>query len=44
LIIRAVPKSRIGWEEAFAVMAERQDDILLDNETTTEWERVEWEW
>ncbi|HAZ48501.1 MAG TPA: AbrB/MazE/SpoVT family DNA-binding domain-containing protein [Cyanobacteria bacterium UBA11369] len=44
LIIRAAPKSRIGWDKAFAVMAERQDDILLDSETTTEWDRLEWEW
>lgn len=44
LIIRAAPKSRIGWDEAFAVMGQQQDDILLDNETTTEWDQVEWEW
>ena len=44
LIIRAVPKSRIGWDKAFELIAERQDDILLDNETTTDWDRVEWEW
>lgn len=44
LIIRAACKSRIGWDKAFALMAERQDDILLDNETTTEWDRLEWEW
>jgi antitoxin MazE len=44
LIIRAAPKSRIGWDKAFAVMAQKQDDILLDNETTTEWDDQEWEW
>ncbi|MEB3180046.1 MAG: AbrB/MazE/SpoVT family DNA-binding domain-containing protein [Nostocaceae cyanobacterium] len=44
LIIRAATKSRIGWDKAFAVMAERQDDIMLDNETTTEWDDQEWEW
>jgi antitoxin MazE len=44
LIIRAAPKSRIGWDEAFAVMAEQHDDTILDNETTTEWDQVEWKW
>ncbi len=44
LIIRAAPKSRIGWDKAFAVMAQREDDILLDNQITTEWDLVEWEW
>lgn len=44
LIIRAAERSRVGWDEAFAAMADRQDDILLDNVTTTDWDRVEWEW
>lgn len=44
LIIRAAPKSRIGWDKAFAVMAEQHDDMLLDHETTTEWDDQEWEW
>ncbi len=51
LIIRAVGRSRVGWDEAFAVMAERKDDVLLDdalaqlNEViATTWDQVEWEW
>jgi antitoxin MazE len=37
-------RSRVGWDEAFAAMAERGDDVLLDDITTTEWEQLEWEW
>ena len=44
LIVRAAPKIRVGWDEAFAAMAQRQDDILLDDVSTTNWDRVEWEW
>jgi antitoxin MazE len=44
LIVRAAPKSRVGWDEAFAAMAERRDDILLDDVNTTEWDHFEWEW
>ncbi|WP_009630427.1 AbrB/MazE/SpoVT family DNA-binding domain-containing protein [Synechocystis sp. PCC 7509] len=35
---------RTGWEEAFAAMANKQDDVLLDEVNTTDWDRVEWEW
>lgn len=44
LVIRAAERSRVGWDEAFVTMAERQDDVLLDDINTTEWDRVEWEW
>ncbi len=44
LIIRAAPRLRVGWDEAFAAMAERQDDVLLDDVNTTDCDRVEWEW
>lgn len=44
LIIRAVSQTRIGWSEAFAVMAKCQDDVLLDDFRTTEWDDSEWEW
>jgi antitoxin MazE len=44
LIVRPAPRSRVGWDEAFAAMAERGDDVLLDDITTTEWDRLEWEW
>jgi antitoxin MazE len=47
LIIRAASQSRLGWEDAFASMAEQQDDALLDAESfgnATEWDQTEWEW
>lgn len=44
LIVRAAPQSRLGWDEAFAAMAEQQDDVLLDDVATTNWDQVEWEW
>ena len=43
IVIRAAIKPRVGWEEAFAKMAE-QHDVLLDDVTTTEWEKLEWQW
>ncbi|GAX34103.1 AbrB/MazE/SpoVT family DNA-binding domain-containing protein [Nodularia sp. NIES-3585] len=44
LIIRPVKQARTGWEKAFATMAEKHDDVLLDDIKTTEWDQVEWEW
>lgn len=44
LTIRTAQRSRAGWNEAFAAMAQHQDDILLDEVNTTDWEPVEWEW
>jgi antitoxin MazE len=44
LTIRKAAQSREGWDEAFATMAERGDDALLDKSNATEWDRVEWEW
>ncbi|ACK69643.1 transcriptional regulator/antitoxin, MazE [Gloeothece citriformis PCC 7424] len=44
LIVRAVKRSRIGWDEAFAKMAQRGDDALLDEVSTTTWDHREWEW
>ncbi len=35
---------RAGWEVAFAEMAKHQDDLLLDEASTTEWGLTEWEW
>ena len=37
-------KARAGWEEAFREMAERGDDKLLDDVSTTTWDESEWEW
>lgn len=44
LVIRAVSQPRIGWNEAFVRMAQQQDDVLLDNIPSTDWENLEWEW
>jgi antitoxin MazE len=44
LIIRKASQLRKGWDHAFATMAERQDDALLDNVSATAWEQAEWEW
>jgi antitoxin MazE len=44
LTIRKASRSREGWDEAFAAMAERGDDTLLDKSNATEWDRLEWEW
>jgi len=41
LIVRS-PQSRVGWDEAFAAMTERHDDVLLDDINTTEWDQLEW--
>jgi antitoxin MazE len=44
ITIRKAPQLRMGWDEAFAVMAEQHDDVLLDDANITDWDRVEWEW
>jgi antitoxin MazE len=44
LIVRPVAKRRAGWNEAFAAMAEREDDQPLDLETSTSWDKTEWKW
>ena len=44
IVIRAAIKPRAGWEEAFAKIAQQQDDVLLDNVTATKWEQLEWQW
>jgi antitoxin MazE len=44
LTIRTASRSRSGWGKAFAEMSEQQDDVLLDEVSTTDWDQVEWEW
>lgn len=44
LVIRTAPRQRIGWDVAFAAMAENGDDGLLDDPNTTDWDDAEWEW
>jgi antitoxin MazE len=40
LIIRAVPRLRLGWDEVFAAMAEQHNDVLLNHINITDWDRV----
>jgi antitoxin MazE len=44
ITIRQAPQSRVRWDEAFAAMAEQQDDTLLDDANATSWDQTEWEW
>lgn len=45
IVIRAVRHPREGWDAAFAEMARRGDDKLLDDgPSTTTWDEEEWEW
>lgn len=46
VVIRPIRSPRAGWEEAFANMAERGDDTLLDADAPplTSWDKEEWQW
>ena len=44
LTIRTAQCRRTGWDDAFAAMAKNQDDVLLDDVNTPDWEQSEWEW
>lgn len=44
LTIRTAQHRRAGWDEAFVKMAENQDDALLDEESTPDWDQSDWEW
>ena len=48
LTIHRAPQLRVGWDEAFATMADHYDDVLLDGpidgQSLTDWEQHEWEW
>jgi antitoxin MazE len=46
LVISPVREVRKGWDRAFATMAERGDDALLDTEAPalSTWDEAEWEW
>ncbi|MDZ4657027.1 MAG: AbrB/MazE/SpoVT family DNA-binding domain-containing protein [Bythopirellula sp.] len=46
LVIRPVRKPRDGWDAAFAIMAERGDDALLDSDapSLSSWDDQEWKW
>lgn len=44
LIIRAARRSRQGWEDRFAAMAQCGDDRLLDETVRSQWDEEEWTW
>ena len=45
IIIRSAPEPRRGWDEAFAEMASRKDDRIIDEiPPVSEWDETEWEW
>ena len=46
LVIKPARRPRAGWEAAFAEMAGRGDDALVDEETPSlaRWDEDEWEW
>ena len=43
IVIHAATRSREKWDEHFAEMAKREDDILLDSSGTV-WDEEEWDW
>jgi antitoxin MazE len=45
IVIRPARHSREGWDAAFRVMAEHDDDRLLDGDgALTTWDENEWAW
>jgi antitoxin MazE len=36
--------ARADWDKAFAAMAERGDDRLLDEGAPGKWDETDWEW
>lgn len=44
ILIRNIQKPRAGWDEAFKMMAENEDDELHDGDLATNFEKKEWQW
>ena len=44
LIIQPAERPRVGWDQAFAAMAEAGDDRLEDNWPPSRFDEEEWEW
>jgi antitoxin MazE len=44
LLIRRSNKARKDWDEMFRVMAENEDDEMLDRELPTAFGAKEWRW
>ena len=46
IIIRPVSNPRSGWDDAFKAMADRGDDIIMDQADNIlhSWDEDEWQW
>ena len=44
ILVRNAQKPRAGWDEAFKAMAENEDDELAGGNTSTDFEKKEWQW
>lgn len=44
ILIRNAQKPRAGWEEAFKLMAENDDDELASDASTSRFDTKEWQW
>jgi antitoxin MazE len=44
LVVQATRRPRSGWAKAARAMRDREHGALLDEATTTRFDREEWEW
>jgi antitoxin MazE len=44
IVIRQANRPRHTWDEQFRIMAAHGDDRMLEESTTTQWDKDEWEW
>lgn len=44
ILIRNAQKPRAGWEDAFKLMAENDDDELGSDASTSGFDKKEWQW
>ena len=46
LIVQSPRKPRAGWAASFQMMAQRGDDVLIDDtgSSLSAWDENEWEW
>lgn len=44
ILIKKGTKPREGWNDAFRLMAENEDDELVEIQQATSFERKEWSW
>lgn len=44
ILIRNAQKPRSGWDEAFRLMAENEDDEISSEVASTNFDKKEWQW